>query len=170
MTVALSIALDILVAGLLAVTICYAMVLNRKISTLRRDKAELEKMATAFNAATSKAEQSIKKLKSTAAELGEQMEKARSLRDDLVFLTERGTSAADKLEDMVRTARENEANPVQNRRPGPERADIGLSEFSVSEFPKRQAPGKNGANPRSRPATSRTDAERELIRALQAVR
>ncbi|MEQ8194601.1 MAG: DUF6468 domain-containing protein [Rhodospirillales bacterium] len=167
---ALSLALDILVAGLLAVTICYAMVLNRKISTLRRDKAELEKMATAFNAATTKAEQSIKKLKSTAGELSEQMDKARSLRDDLVFLTERGTSAADRLEDMVRTARDSEPGSAAPRKPANEPSDFGSSEFSVSEFPKRQAAGKNGSNQRTRASGSRTDAERALIRALQAVR
>ena len=125
---ALSLALDLLVSGLLAVTICYAMVLNKKLSTLRRDKAELEKMAASFNAATVKAEKSIKNLKNTADDMGGRIEKAHSLRDDLMFLTERGSTLADKLEHLVRNARDRTLSSDKKRKNKLSSSDIGMSE------------------------------------------
>ncbi len=41
MTVPFSLALDVLVAVLLVITIGYAMVLNRRLGRLRRDKSNL---------------------------------------------------------------------------------------------------------------------------------
>ncbi|MGA0394172.1 MAG: DUF6468 domain-containing protein [Rhodospirillales bacterium] len=179
---ALSIALDLLVSGLLLVTICYAMVLNKKIGTLRRDKSELEKMAASFNTATMKADKSLKKLKITASELGEQVEIAHSLRDDLMFLTERGSSAADKLEDLVRAARDKTKpaarKPVATKpRTGKiDTSDFAVPDYNVTDFPKQKAPDGLGpmkasaAEKRRELAASRSEAERELIRALQLAR
>ncbi len=182
---AVSLALDLLVSGLLAVTICYAMVLNKKIGNLRRDKAELQKMAATFNAATTKAEKSIKALKNTAENLGERIEKANALRDDLMFLTERGSSAADKLETLVRTARDQTQTqtsdttqvPDENRKTKFSAADMAAlrkgvpDRTGVTDFPKRQAPNKSdGEIKRRQPVVSRSDAERELIHALQLAR
>ena len=61
-----TLALDILVAGLLVVTIAYAVVLNRRLGMLRRDKTELEGLAANFGEATMRAGDSIVKLKTTA--------------------------------------------------------------------------------------------------------
>lgn len=189
---ALSLALDLLVSGLLAVTICYAMVLNKKIGTLRKDKSELEKMAASFNTATIKAEKSLKQLKSTADDMGERIEKAHSLRDDLMFLTERGAKAADQLEDLVRTARNHTSAPKPERDLArePERkrtpkkartgivdtSDFAVPDYNVTDFPKRKAPNKTESmrddvvEKRRELAASRSEAERELIRALQLAR
>ena len=179
---ALSLALDLLVSGLLAVTICYAMVLNKKIGTLRRDKSELEKMAASFNAATTKADKSLKRLKNTAEDLGDRIEKAHSLRDDLMFLTERGSTAADKLENLVRTARD-DVQPFEQK-PAPDKkrsgkfdtSDFAGADSDVAEFSKHQVPNQHAQNRKSTDdkrrqlAASRSDAERELIRALQLAR
>jgi len=169
--VAFSIALDLLVAGLLLVTICYAMVLNKKIGTLRRDKAELQKMAATFNAATIKADKSIKKLRGTAEDLGASIEKANSLRDDLMFLTERGSSAADKLEALVRKARDEAQSTNEKRGNKFSASDLAASNDGVTDFPKRPAASKNSdAATRRPPVVTRSDAERELIQALQLAR
>lgn len=137
----ISLALDILVAFLLIITIGYAMVLNRRLGGLRRDKAELERMAKGFGEATTRAEASIGKLKSAADGLKEQMQKAQALRDDLTFLVERGGVAADRLEAGVRSAR-GKAGPGVETRPAP----------------RDEAPA----------ADTRSEAERELLRALRA--
>jgi hypothetical protein len=139
--VPLSLILDILVAFLLIVTIGYAMVLNRRLGGLRRDKAELERMAKSFGDATTRAETSIGKLKNAAGGLKEQMQKAQALRDDLTFLIERGGVAADRLEDGVRGARGKKGPGVETR-----------------SAPRDEAPA----------ADTRSDAERELLRALRA--
>ena len=141
-----SLVLDILVAGLLVVTISYAVVLNRRLRTMRQDKAELEKLAASFGAATTRAEDSIGRLKSTADDLRERIDKAQALRDDLAFLIDRGGSTADRLEEAVRAARDKA--PVA---------------------PKVKAAEK--IKPAAEPAVeAKSDAERELLKALQGTK
>ncbi|MDP1910481.1 MAG: DUF6468 domain-containing protein [Hyphomicrobium sp.] len=134
--------LDILVALLLAVTIGYAVVLNRRLAGLRRDKGELESLAASFGQATLRAEESIGRLKKTAGELQELTAKADTIRDDLAFLIDRGSAAADRLESLVRQAR-GKAPPV-----------------AMTGAPAQQIPD-DALEPRS-------DAERELMRAIRS--
>lgn len=101
-----SLILDILVAVLLAVTIGYAVVLNKRLGKLRGDKKNLEKLAAKFGESTSRAEESIEKLRHTADLLQGGIDKAQTLKDDLSFLIDRGDQAADSLEDLVRLARD----------------------------------------------------------------
>lgn len=141
-----SLALDVLVAVLLVITIGYAMVLNRRLGRLRRDKSELEKLAATFGQATARAEESIGNLKKTADALKGRIDNAQALRDDLAFLIDRGGSAADRLEETVRAA----------RKEGGSRPRPGLK--------KPAAAHGNGK------ITPKSTAERELLKALQAAR
>ena len=146
-----SIALDIIVAVLLAVTIGYGVVLNRKLGNLRGFKTELESLSSQFGDATARADESIGKLKKTANGLQDRIDKARSLRDDLVFLIDRGDSTADRLEEIVRTARKD--SPA-------------VHDF-VPEDPV-QVSGETEAEDGG--VLPRSDAERELLKALQSTR
>ncbi|MGB0671704.1 MAG: DUF6468 domain-containing protein, partial [Rhodospirillales bacterium] len=110
-----SLILDLFVAVLLVVTIGYAVVLNRKLSAIRRDRAELETVAANFAQATLRAEESIRKLKASADGLQGQVNKAESLREDLSFLVSRGGQAADRLEDTIRDARTIEPQTARPR-------------------------------------------------------
>ena len=65
----ISLILDLVLVIFLAITICYAVVLNKRLGSLRRDKDSLEKMALNFHASTERAEQSILKLKATGEAL-----------------------------------------------------------------------------------------------------
>ena len=103
---ALSLILDILLAVLLVVTIGYAIILNKRLGALRSDKDELRSLARDFTETTKHAELGIKELRSKTDILEEGLKRAESLRDDLVFLIERGNSAADRLESMVRSSRD----------------------------------------------------------------
>lgn len=147
----LSLILDLVVAGLLVVTIAYAVLLNRRIGTLRRDKSELQALALNFAESTARAEDSIGRLKKTADELKGRVSEARSLRDDLAFLTDRGGSTADRLEEVVRAARKEAPTTPAN----------------VSKKPARVP---ESADERDDPPTVESDAEQELIRALQSAR
>ena len=141
-----SLALDVLVAVLLVITIGYAVVLNRRLGKLRRDKSQLERLAATFGQATARAEESIGKLKNTADALKERIDNAQALRDDLAFLIDPGTSAADRLEETVRAA----------RKEGPSRPRPSLKKPA-------EADGNGKISPKS-------TAERELLKALQAAR
>jgi len=145
----LSFALDILVAALLAVTIVFAAVLNRRLGKLRSDRHELEKMAAGFQQATAHAEDSIGKLKISTETLQERLDKAQSLCDDLVFLIERGGAAADRIETEVRATRKHRDAP-------------GAKPFSPAAKPRANGNGADGL--------PKSEAERDLLNALRSER
>lgn len=101
--------LDVVIVALLVPTIVYAVILNRRLDALRRNRDELGRMIVAFNEATVRAEAGIPKMKRAVEEVGETlretMEKAHGLRDDLAFMTERADSMANRLEGHLREAR-----------------------------------------------------------------
>ncbi len=146
-----SIALDIIVAVLLAITIGYGVILNRKLGNLRSFKTELESLSSKFGDATARADDSVGKLKKTATGLHDNIDKARSLRDDLVFLIDRGDTTADRLEKVVRSGRED----------SPAVPELMIEE-SVQETGDTEDVDR-GVLPGS-------DAERELLKALQSTR
>ncbi len=148
-----SLVLDILVAILLVATICYAIVLNRKLENLRRGKEEMEKLAASFGEATMRADGNIGKLKETARELQNGIEKAQALHDDLTFLIERGDKVADHLEETVRFARKESGYTPRN--------PIGRNTDTKDDHKDTIADKQDKAS---------SDAERELLKALRAVR
>jgi len=110
--------LDIVVILLLIPTIIYAVILNRRLTALRKSRDELSKVVNSFNEATMRAEAGIPKLKKATTEanlsLKDRVEKAQTLRDDLAFMIERAEELATRLEGAVRTARsENITAPMQ---------------------------------------------------------
>jgi len=151
-----SIVLDVFLVVLLSMAIGYGFILNRRIVALRKDQKNLDKLANKFAEATVRAEQSIYKLKSTtdaaSMALEETVNGANTVRDDLEFLIDRGNRLADILEtDIRQTEKQKVAVGVSangNAKAGTD-ADVA--------GPLKDSPAK-------------TEAERELIRALQAVR
>ncbi len=157
--------MDMLIAVLLVATIAYAVMLNRRLSDLRKDQSELEKLSERFNDATIRAEESIHKLTGSAEDMKRDVQdtlrKAEALRDDLNFLIERAGVSADKLEESVR-----------NNRPEPPAYSGKKVKDTVV------APAQTAAKPAMEPAPAeqeeeykpKTDAERELLKALESVR
>ena len=164
----MSIILDILVAVLLVVTIGYAVVLNKRLVSLRGDKEELERLTRGFIETTERAETGIGELRSMTDILHERIKRAESLRDDLLFLMERGNSAADRLEVVVRNARAQDpvvganiivSHPVQ---PAP---DAAAKLGDANDAPRDLLV----ADQAERTATDEvSDAERELLKALRS--
>lgn len=77
--------LDLLVSVLLVATIGYAVMLNQRLTQLRKNRDDLAKIIVSFNEATVRAESSIPKLRKAAEDAGqslqERVEKAQSLRE-----------------------------------------------------------------------------------------
>jgi len=140
----LLVVLDILVAGLLAATIGFCVVLNRRLAALRRNETELKQVLAQFNQAAERAESGIARLKEvsteTAATLRERIGEARALRDDLAFVAERSDRIASELGRKLTAARPGRAEP-----------------------PRREAP-------REAPARTLSGAERDLLAALEQAR
>lgn len=154
--------LDIVIVALLLPTIVFAVTLNSRLNALRKNKDQLGRLINSFNEATIRAEASIPKLKKTAEEAGqalhERVEKARALRDDLAFMVDRADSMAAKLEGTVRTAR-NEVKPTPAPKLTPARRTISSTTMPLGS-------GEEGEPDED----DRSEAERELLRALQSAR
>ncbi len=101
--------LEIVLIGLLLVTLLHALRLERALSALRRDRTALGDAVAGFDQSARAAEQGIGKLNSLTGEAAQQVarkiEQASALKDDLAFLAERGEHLADRLEAAVRAGR-----------------------------------------------------------------
>jgi hypothetical protein len=102
--------LEIVLVALLGATLLQATRLERALGVLRRDRASLESLVAGFNASTHQAENGIERLHAAVdgagREIQSQLTKSVSLKDDLTFLTERGDRLADRLDTLVRSARQ----------------------------------------------------------------
>jgi hypothetical protein len=135
--------LEVLLIGLLALTLLHALRLERALAVLRRDQGALGDAVAGFDQSARAAEQGIGKLNSLTGEAAKQVsrkiEQASALKDDLTFLAERGAHLADRLEAAVRAGRAMEG--------------------------MRAAPSGTDAAPRPR-----STAERDLLQALRGTR
>lgn len=99
-------AIEALVAVLLAVTIGYCVLVNRKLKDLRSDQSELKAIVRDLHAATGQAENAIAGLRESARTadetLGHQLERVRSLDEQLRTNIARGESLLGKLTSVNR--------------------------------------------------------------------
>lgn len=97
----LNILLDIVLIGLLAVGIKYAVKLTRQLADMRAGRLEMEKFIGDFNSTVLRAEAGIHGFKTTARTCGDDLErlidKGQMLRDELNFLTESADVIANRL-------------------------------------------------------------------------
>ncbi|MHC8509163.1 MAG: DUF6468 domain-containing protein [Rhodospirillales bacterium] len=172
----LALALDIVLAVLLAATIWCAVSLNRRLGALRRDRSELASLAGDFAAATERAGDSVGLLAENAEDLQSRTEQARSVADDLAFLMDRGEKTADKLEKLVRIQKSvtgvETADADEDRAPPPTPAKAKRKKTATAEKarlgPELRAERGDDLDAPARPAPRGSDAERELLEALRA--
>jgi len=149
--------LDLALLLLLGVTLFHAVRLEKALGVLKRDRAVLEGLVAGFNDSTRQAEIGVDRLRAATEgagrQIARQIEQAQRLRDDLSFLSERGEKLAERLEGSVRSARMfADTSAVQD------------SATIAPRFPAAVAAETPGG-PRLR-----SEAERDLLRALRAVR
>ena len=141
---------------LLVATICCAMSLSRRLSSLRSDKKNLEKLMGEFHDISEKADKSLTGIRATAEEvsreLAEANAKSRSMRDELAFLVERADRLAEKIatnsNDLL-VGKEADDKPLDN-----EPLDDSAGTASDVEFKD----------------TEKSQVERELMSALRRVK
>jgi len=172
--------IDIFIAVLLIAAIGYGMVLNRRIVALRRDQADLERLAVSFHEATSRAETSVGNLKIAAQKssqiLKDGIDQATRIRDDLNFLVDRGETLGNRLESSVRElektnlpGKENVSKHQLPRNPVEPANEFAPAEVELN-LPARKAVGAVASVAATDNELVKSEAERELIKALQAVR
>ena len=140
--------LEALVVLLLAATLVQSVRLERALGALRRDRAALEQLIADFNASTHQAEAGIGRLRAAAdgagRQIARQIDTATRLKDDLVFVADRGDRLADRLDTLVRAGRPLAAD---NTRP---------ALTADTDHPEHQR--------------LRSQAERDLLKALRMAR
>ncbi|SDH81113.1 DUF6468 domain-containing protein [Roseospirillum parvum] len=187
----LSLLLDVVIVALLVPTIIYAVILNNRLASLRKNRDALAKVVHSFNEATVRAESGIPRLRRAADEAAEalaaRVEKAHGLRDDLAFMVERAEELADRLENALKGARGEvrpspgaalAQTPAAVRKPAPAEPDTAPAPMPTPTLARRAArvvPGES-LSPRldgedaDLPDDERSEAERALLQALQSVR
>lgn len=100
---------ELVLLGLLVLTMVHAIRLERALGAIRQDRAALADLAGSFDASAREAEAGIERLRTLADGAGRavsrQADAAVSVKDDLVFLVERGERLADRLDALVRAGR-----------------------------------------------------------------
>ena len=159
--------LELALIGLLLATLFHAVRLERALGVLKRDRAALEELVSSFNASTRAAEQGIGRLKEAAdgagRQIARQVEAAGRLKDDLVFLSERGNTLADRLDHLVRAGRSLDMTPARpTSRPALVR--------EATPMPEPEPDDAMGGGPAAGSPRLRSQAERDLMRALRIAR
>ncbi len=164
---------------LLGATLFHALRLERALGVLKRDRAVLEELVEGFNESTRQAETGIERLRSAADGAGRQMarqiETAQRLRDDLSFLADRSDKLAERLESAVRAARMmTDGSVLQGHFAAapmpPPLPPAALPTPPVVQAPPRQPVALVAERSVEAEPRLRSQAERDLLRALRGVR
>jgi hypothetical protein len=158
---------------LLAATLFHAVRLERALGVLKRDRASLEGLVVGFNASTRQAEASVERLRGAVdgagRQIARQIEGATALKEDLVFLNERGERLADRLDQLVRAGRPLAAElPRQGTTELPRHGVADLPR-NVATLPRRE-PARDTVGDVSNEPRVRSQAERDLLQALRLAR
>lgn len=113
--------LELALIGLLGATLFHALRLERALGVLKQDRAALEEIVAGFNASFRQAEIGVDQLRNAAdgagRQVARQVEAGRAVQGDLAFLVERGERVADRLEQLLRTARPRLQEPPREPEP-----------------------------------------------------
>lgn len=149
-----SLALDIILVLLLAVTIAYCVMLNNRLRVMRSAQAEMLNLIQEFDRATVQAKTGIADLRQAGGEIAtrlqEQVKRAQALSEDLSYMIDAGDRMAEKLDGRMQSARR-VGNPAMSA--GAEPRGIGQNVQEGEE-----------------PAVPRSEAEQELLQALRRVK
>lgn len=152
--------LESLVAVLLAATVYYCILLNKRLTKLRDGQDEFTGLVRELNDATRRAQNSVTDLKSstvdTAKQLEEQVAVGRVLMDELAMITESGNNLANRLERQLTGDGRASTRPQERKEP-----NIGLG----------MGPRFDDGTPDADTTSKRkSETERELLRTLREVR
>lgn len=146
---------------LLSATIFCAVSLSRRLSSLRSDKKNLEKLMSEFHHISEKADKSLTGIRATAEEvsreLAEANAKSRSMRDELAFLVERADRLAEKIatkSNDLSVGKEANEKHLGNEQPNNEQLDDSAGMANDIDFKD----------------SGQSQVERELLSALRRVK
>ena len=154
---------DLVLIGLLAAGISFAMKLTKQLNEMRASRAEMERFVLAFNATVTRAEAGVQNLKSAARSSGDDLEqlieKGQSLRDELMFLTESADQIATRITQTAADAAKASQPAAKTQQP------------KTKPAPKQQKPVADvapiKAKEKKQTISTSSAAEKELLRVLK---
>jgi hypothetical protein len=159
----LDVALNLVLAVLLAAVIVYAWRLHKRLGTWRDGKAELDRTIKEFNEAAKRAEAAVADLKNAGEAAGrlleDQTRKAISLKDDLEYIVARAEPVADRAAENVRERERERERPQVSRRA--ERAERYERE---ERYARDERPAREDRYEREAPPAPVSDEEDRLLR------
>ena len=119
MHITLALALELMLSGLLAATLVYCIVLERRLAAVRKGQDGLKTMIGELNAAIAGAGASLRALKAAAASaadtLDERLKRARALADELSVLSSSGERIAQRFDRTMPAPANLPSGSVMNR-------------------------------------------------------
>lgn len=101
----ITLAMDVVVAGLLLATIFYCWKVSRYMQEIRDGRSELAQLLEQFDKSTNQAQASITELKKTGDKIADRIqvkiEKAEFMTDDLAFMTDKANKLAEQLSQHI---------------------------------------------------------------------
>jgi hypothetical protein len=101
--------IDFLIVFILIGAIFYSVRLHNKLTDLYQTRGDMQSFLEGFTNSLNRAEISMQALKNTGentfSAVNEALSKGNALRDDLLYLLDRGESIASQLDDAIRSAR-----------------------------------------------------------------
>lgn len=183
---------NVAMAGLLAVTISYCWMLNRRIKVLQDSKSELSQLLKHFDESTQRASESIVALQSASKKIGEniqaRIDKANYLLDDLAFMLEKGSKLSEQLEANIALKRakdrvkneehvSEEIMPVPHVQMDPEEPLVSSAskekaraslEAMLHRLAGRNKPGQPSASKEEAAIGAKSRSEQELVALLRS--
>lgn len=168
----LGIFLDAVLIAIVSAGVVQAVRLIRELRGLRASRADMDRFVRDFNMAVLRADEGIKTLKATARESGDDLEKlvekARLVRDELMFIVESADSVAERLSGSATKA-------MRTEPPKPVVAPQAVAEAKPVQKPATVVQPKVVRKPAAAPVqavasmdkTPLSRAEQELIQALK---
>jgi chromosome segregation ATPase len=169
-----SLIIDGLLILLLLVSIYCAVRLNKRLSILRSDKSNLEKLIQQFEVVTEKADASLSGLRRTADQVKNDLDdataKSQGMRDELAFLIERADLKAERLAKMssptINSLPEGQKKSMTNSSPLSSGANLYEPLLNGSQLERKQDYQDESVEIN----ISESEAERDLMNALRKVR
>lgn len=171
--------INALIIVLLAVTIGYCWLLNRRIKILQDSRGELAKLLNHFDVSTQRASESIIGLQTASRKIGDniqnRIDKANYLLDDLAFMIEKGNKLANQMEagfavgraqqrisaEQPKAARAVSEPVIVADKPKLVEPEIVKQEFESAQFPRYELPSDKVATPNK---SDKNEALREVAR------
>ncbi len=168
---ALSVFMDLVMAGLLLATLIYCLKLNKRIKLLQDSRSELAQIIREFDESTQRATQNINEIHEATRRISDniqhKIDKASFLADDLEIMIDKANKAVGKVEIATpRAPRMNpEPSPAAPTTPTAPTTSAGSSirRTLADILPSRSREAGQAATDGTRPQRARSRAEQDLM-------